>query len=119
MDYFKSITDNGEIYKTGAVPNGGGTAYKIEDDYDIFDNNCCTKSAEGLEIIESNFIGGEYDPREVLKNMDHNYKDKALRRTEYNKGGETKVTYDPKTQDKSGNSKPISIGGGNYIDPIN
>jgi hypothetical protein len=93
MAYFKGLTDAGEVYNGGAVPNGGGTAYKLKDKYNIFDNNCLTQSCSGLDKIGLNLLGDENDPRDALKSMENKYKTRNLTRTEYNKGGEVKTTF--------------------------
>jgi len=93
--HFKSQTDVGEVYKTGAVPNGGGTAYKLEG-YNAFSNNCMTKSCGGLNVIGFNWLGNEYDPRDGLKKMEKSYQRLNLTRTEYNKGTLPRITFNAK-----------------------
>ena len=46
----------------------------------------------GLEQIGLDWIGDEYMPNDLLKNMESTYKDENLKRTEYKKGGGTKVS---------------------------
>ena len=95
IDYFQNLANEGEKTNTGAVPGGGGTAYKLKDDYNVFDNNCTTKSAEGLEQIGGNHVGNEYDPREVLENIENNFKEMGFtKKTVYLEGGGTKVVYE-------------------------
>ena len=97
MSYFKVLTDAGSVYNGGAVPNGGGTAYKLASKYNIFDNNCLTQSCTGLGKIGINWIGGENDPRDGLKSMEGKFKTLNLTRTEYNKGGLVNVTFKMKS----------------------
>jgi hypothetical protein len=121
--HFEAQTDAGSVYKTGAVPNGGGTAYKLEK-YDVFKNNCLTKSSGGLSLVGMNWLGGEYDPRVALSIMEKLYKPFNLTRTEYNIGELPKVTFTaelikpmsskdfkiilpPALKDKTAISKPI------------
>ncbi len=92
MGHFKTQTNAGSVYNGGAVPGGGGVAYKI-DGYNIFDNNCLTKSEGGLNKVGMNWLGAENDPRDALKEMESSYKIRGLSRTEYNKGGDVKRTY--------------------------
>ena len=100
IDYYMNLAKEGEVYKTGAVPGGGGTAYKLKEDYNVFNNNCTTKSAEGLDQIGENHIGDEYDPRELIKDVESNYEEMGFtKRTEYLKGGGTKVTYERKKEE--------------------
>lgn len=104
IDYYMNLAKEGEVYKTGAVPGGGGTAYKLKKDYFALDNNCTTKSAEGLEQIGENHIGNEYDPRDLLKDVESNYEEMGFtKRTEYLKGGGVKVTYERKTKEEEEN----------------
>ena len=101
-----NLAKEGEVYKTGAVPSGGGTAYKLKEDYYVFDNNCTTKSAEGLQQIGKNHIGKEYDPRKLIGNIEANYKKMGFtKRTEYLKGGGTKVTYERMKEKKKEEEK--------------
>ena len=93
--HFSGLIQNGEVYKSGAVPGGGGTAYKLENDYDVFNNNCTTVSNGGLEVLRMDWLGGEYDPRDALKIMEGKYKRLRLTRTDYEKGGNATVTYSP------------------------
>ena len=97
IETYKTQTDAGEVYQGtgGEVPNGGGKAYKLQDSYNIFDNNCLTKSSEGLNKIDQNWVGKESDPREALKKMEGSYQGMRLTRTEYNKGGQVKTTFTP------------------------
>ncbi len=90
---FEEITKGGAVYNGGAVPGGGGTAYKLEESYKVLNNNCCTKSLDALEKIGLNWMPGECDPRDAFKKMEKNYKEEYLTRTEYYKGGEVKLTY--------------------------
>lgn len=90
--YYNGLISGGKVYNSGAVPGGGGTAYKLANDYDIWNNNCLTLSSDGMGVIGVDFVGGEYDPRDGLKIMESTFKSKNLTRTEYNKGGEVKVT---------------------------
>lgn len=117
INYFNGLIKEGDVYKTGAVPNGGGTAYKLEDDYNVFNNNCVTKTANGLEIINKNIIGNENDPRDAYKIMENSYKQNSMTRTEYKKGGTTTTTYDPKHHDTNGNPQPVLVSPGVYITP--
>jgi hypothetical protein len=104
IDYYLNLAKEGEVYKTGAVPGGGGEAYKLSENYDAFSNNCVTKSAEGLEQIGENKIGDEYKPLNVLENFESNYKILGFNKvTTYLKGGGTKVTY--QRQDDQNNQK--------------
>jgi len=97
IDYFQNLAQEGEKYGSGAVPGEGGTAYKLEDDYNALNNNCVTKSAEGLEQIGENHIGNENKPNDLLKDFESNYKEMGFtKRTEYLEGGGTKVTYEKK-----------------------
>jgi len=103
IDYYMNLAKEGEVYKTGTVPGGGGTAYKLKDDYSVFNNNCTTKSADGLEQIGKNHIGDEHDPRDLLKDVESNYKEMGFtKKTEYLEGGGTSVTYQrtPKKKEK-------------------
>jgi len=93
---FQKQTDAGQVYRTGAVPNGGGTAYKLVDGYNIFSNNCLTKCDEGLKLVGLDLIGNEYDPRKELIAMEKSYQTSNLTRTEYNQGGQINVTYTSK-----------------------
>ena len=94
--HFSGLIQKGAVYKTGAVPGGGGTAYKLSADYDVLNNNRTTVSDAGLEVLGLNWLGSEYDPRDALKSMEKKYTNKNLTRTEYNKGGEVKVTFKTK-----------------------
>jgi hypothetical protein len=101
IDYYLNLVEeNGSktSEKTkGLVPGGGGKAFELEDDYAVRSNNCVTKSAEGLEQVGENKIGDEYDPREVLKNFESNYKEMGFtKKTVYLEGGGTKVVYERK-----------------------
>ncbi|RKS26188.1 hypothetical protein CLV94_1245 [Flavobacterium endophyticum] len=71
------------------------TSYKLSEDYDIFDNNCCTMSTDGLSLIEENWLGEEHDSRNSLSFLEKNYKKLGLSRTVYKKGGITITTYVP------------------------
>lgn len=90
-----NLAKEDKLYKTGAVPSGGGTAYKLKEDYYVFDNNSTTKSAECLQQIGKNHFAKEYDPRKLIGNIEANYKKMEFtKRTEYLKAGGTKVTYE-------------------------
>jgi len=104
MAYFDAMIKEGSVYKSGAVPGGGGTAYKLKSDYDVFDNNCTTMSCGGLGVLGMNWLGDEYDPRDALKTMEGSFKDLRLTRTEYLEGGEISLTYTPPAL------KPIKLG---------
>ena len=96
MAHFKAQVNAGEIYKTGAVPNGGGTAYKLGE-YNVFSNNCMTKSCEGLNVIGLNWLGDQHDPREGFIEMENSFQSLNLTRTEYNKGSLPRITFNAKT----------------------
>ena len=108
MNHYKQETDNGQVYNGGAVPGGGGTAYKIED-YSIFSDNCLTKSAEGLNEVNMNWVGKENDPRNASVTLEKNYRAIGLSRTEYNKGGEVKRTYTAPAQQPMQNFGEIKV----------
>ncbi len=94
MGYYQSLIDGGEERSTGVPGGGEGKSYKLKDDYHGMDNNCCTLSGDGLEQIDNKAVGSEYDPRDLLKAIEGNYKELGFtRRTEYLKGGGVKVTY--------------------------
>lgn len=93
MNHFSALTKEGTVYNGGAVPGGGGTAYKLKEDYDVFSNNCCTKSTDGLGLIKQNWLGNEYDPRDAYTTMENQYRTLNLTRTEYNKGGGVNITF--------------------------
>ncbi len=93
MSYFTELTDAGVVYNGGYVPNGGGTAYKLDSKYNIMDNNCLTKCTDGLSKIGLNWLDSENDPRNALKMMESSYQAQNLSRTEYNQGGEIKRTF--------------------------
>ena len=96
--YYNNLLASGTRYKKGDRKNR--TAYKLPNDYDIMDNNCCTMSADGLGLINENWIGDEYDPRDALSFLENNYKKLGLSRTVYKVGGITVTTYTPKPPEK-------------------
>jgi hypothetical protein len=93
--YYQKLTSDGEVYNGGAVPGGGGTAYKLKNDYSIMSNNCATMSCDGLEQVGQNWLGDEFAPNDGFETMEDMYKDRRLMRTEYNQGGKVLVTYTP------------------------
>ena len=95
MAFFQQKINTGEVYKgtSGEVPGGGGTAYKLKDDYHYDNNNCMTLSCAGLDVIGLNWLGDANRPNDAMKKMESNYKTFGLTRTEYLKGGRTTVTY--------------------------
>lgn len=99
IDYYLNLAKEGGKSETtgGEVPGGGGTSYKLDEDYSVFSNNCVTKSGEGLEQIDKNKVGDEYDPRDVLKNFESNYKELGFtKKTIYLEGGGVQVVYERK-----------------------
>ena len=101
--YFQTLTDEGEKYKTGAVPGGGGIAYKLVDDYYALNNNCVTKSNEGLQLIGINWITGLYKPLDALEIMESLADAANLKRIEYQKGGKKIVTREIKDKQQQSN----------------
>jgi RHS repeat-associated protein len=97
MVHFKGLTDAGEVYSGtgGAVPGGGGTAYKLKEDYSVLSNNCLTQACTGLDLIGKNWFGDEYKPNSAYEELESIYTFERLKRTEYNKGGKINVTYTP------------------------
>lgn len=93
IDYFKKQIEAGESYTT-KVKKANRKSYKLTDDYDVWDNNCCTVADDGLEQVGSDLVGDEYDPRDLLKSLEKNYKKLGLTRTVYKKGGITITTYE-------------------------
>lgn len=94
IDYYNKLASSGTRYKKG--DRSHRKSYKLTDDYDITDNNCCTVSASGLGLIGENWIDDEYDPRDALSILESNYKKLGLSRTVYKVGGITVTTYTPK-----------------------
>jgi RHS repeat-associated protein len=94
IDYYNKLAATGSRYKKG--DRSHRKSFKLPDDYDITDNNCCTVSADGLGLIGENWIGDEYDPRDALSFLENNYKKLGLTRTVYKVGGITVTTYAPK-----------------------
>jgi hypothetical protein len=103
INYYNSLARKGTRYKNGEGKNK--TSYKLSEDYDIFDNNCCTKSADGLTLIGENWLGEEHDPRNALSFLEKNYKKLGLSRTVYKKGGITVTTYAPTPRKKNEEKK--------------
>ncbi len=101
IDYYNKQIAEGESYSKRNTKNS--KSYKL-DDYGIFDNNCCTISADGLDQIEKNPLGDEYDPRDALRILEKDYKKLGLTRTVYKKGGITITTYEPAKPNSSGKS---------------
>jgi len=93
MGGFDKLAKEGTVYNGGAVPGGGGTAYKLKEDYDVFSNNCCTKSTAGMKTIGLDWLGDEYDPRDAYTTMESQYRTLNLTRTQYNQGGSVNVTF--------------------------
>ena len=93
ISHFKNLTNSGEVYNGGAVPGGGGTAYKLEKDYNILSNNCLTMACSGVLGIGIDWLGDIYDPREALTEMEGKFESLNMTRTEYNKGGKITVTF--------------------------
>ena len=91
IDYFMAKAKEGQKYRSGAVPGGGGIAYKLVNDYHAYSNNCCTKSLDGLDQIGLNWIGDEYQPNEAFSTMEEKYLGLRLTRTTYSKGGAVSV----------------------------
>ena len=103
----KMIKEGTPTGKPVPGPHGGagkGTQYKLKDNYDVFSNNCCTISKGGLAQIGLNWFD-TYRPNEAYSTMERRYKALDLTRTEYNKGGETKVTYQATGRSQSIESK--------------
>ena len=115
IEFYKGLAEAGEVYKQGAVPGGGGTAYKLEENYAFLSNNCTTMSSDGLMRVGLNYIEDEIDPRKLLESLDELYEELgAFRRTEYLKGGDVRDTYlkpQPNASGKTGSNnyedKPI------------
>jgi len=95
MAHFSTMIKEGNVYKNGVVPGGGGTAYKLKRDYHVLKNNCTTVSCGGLEVIGMNWLEDEFDPRNAMHTMEEGYKNFLLARTEYKKGGMISLTYTP------------------------
>ena len=95
MGYYQGLIDKGEDRSVGVPGGGEGTSHKLAEDYHVMNNNCCTLSGDGLEQIGNGAVGSEYDPRDLLKSIEGNYKKLGFtKRTEYLKGGGIKVTYE-------------------------
>ena len=103
MSFFQQKIDGGEKYKTGAVPGGGGTAFKLQEDYHYNNNNCMTLSCAGLNVIGLNWLGDENRPNDASETMESSYKDSRLTRTSYPKGGGSSLTWKP------GAFKPLDV----------
>jgi RHS repeat-associated protein len=88
----KEGTPTGNSVPGAGGSRGKGTQYKLKDNYDVFDNNCCTVSKSGLSQIGINWFD-TYKPNDAYETMEKKYKRLDLTRTEYSKGGRTKVTY--------------------------
>jgi len=57
-------------------------------------------------IRDRNYIGDEYDPRDLLKDFESNYKKMGFsKKTIYLKGGGTKVVYERKPEEKKEEDK--------------
>ena len=103
INHFNSLISKGSVYRK----RDGVTSYKLNEDYDIFNNNCTTVSCGGLSIIGENWLGNEYDPRDALNYMENNYKDLGLSRTLYNKGGSRSTTYDTRNSPKKSSERTM------------
>lgn len=105
INHFDAEIKKGEIYKSGVVPGGGGTAYKLGANYDVFNNNCLTQCGEGLNSGEIlNMIVDEYKPNNAFQTYESIFESFNFTRTEYRKGEEKEVTFKMK---KTETVKPI------------
>jgi RHS repeat-associated protein len=91
MAYFDKLIAGGEPYTKRNSKNR--KSYKL-DDYNIFSNNCCTLSGEGLDQVGENWMGNEYDPRDAMKTLEKNYKSLGLSKTVYYVGGIQVTVYE-------------------------
>ena len=103
INYYNKLIVEGESYNT-KVNRKNRKSYKLKDDYKVRSNNCCTVSGDGLEQVDSDLVGSEYDPRDLLETLEKNYKKLGLTRTVYKKGGITITTYRPAAPNSSGKS---------------
>jgi len=98
MDFFQNLIKQGEVYKgtNGEVPGGGGTAYKLKQDYHYNNSNCVTLSCDGLRVIGIEYFEkGANRPNDAFDEIEKSYQTLRLQRTSYPQNGKAIITWIP------------------------